>query len=256
MPTAKELLLEHLKFTFEEEGWQPPLGMAVAGLTVDQAAWKPAPTRHSIWQIVRHVLHWKRGVLSAWVGDPRDYQWMNDSDWPEVSGDQGAWERDVKELHDVYTEFRQRLDEVGDEALDQARAWYRDAPPRPVAQRLLHVFTHDIYHAGQIQYLRALQQIPADRFFHAAGWKGSVEVLREVLDAQPDLLNAFDRSGWTALQLAAYTGHADAVQFLLGRGADVHAVSRNERAVTALKSAEIAGHAKIAEVLRSYGATR
>ena len=256
MPTAKELLLEHLEYTFEKEGWQPPLGMAVAGLAAEQAAWKPAPGRHSIWQIVRHVLHWKRGVLSAWVGDPRDYQWMNDSDWPEVSGDQGAWERDVKELHDMSNEFRQRLEEISDEDLDQARPWYRDVPPRALAQRLLHMFTHDVYHAGQIQYLRALQQVPADRFFNAAGWSGDVAVLREVLDVHPDLLNAFDRSGWTALQLAAYTGQMEVVRLLLERGADIHAVSRNEQAATALKSAEVAGHTKIAEVLRRHGASR
>lgn len=194
MPTAKELLLEHLEYTFEKEGWQPPLGMAVAGLTAEQAAWKPAPGRHSIWQILRHVLHWKRGVLDAWAGDPPDYQTMNDTDWPEVSGDQNAWEADVKALHDTYAESQQRLERLGDEDLEQTRPWYRDAPPRAVAQRLLHMFTHDIYHAGQIQYLRALQQIPSDRFFNAAGWRGDVKVLREVLDAHPDLLSAYDRT--------------------------------------------------------------
>ena len=153
-------------------------------------------------------------------------------------------------------EFRQRLEEISDEDLDQARPWYRDVPPHALAQRLLHMFTHDVYHAGQIQYLRALQQVPADRFFNAAGWSGDVAVLREVLDVHPDLLNAFDRSGWTALQLAAYTGQMEVVRLLLERGADIHAVSRNEQAATALKSAEVAGHTKIAEVLRGHGASR
>lgn len=254
MPAAKQLLREHLEYTFEKEGWQPPLSMAVAGLTAGQAAWKPSPQRHSIWQIVRHVLHWKRGVLSAWVEDPRDYQWMNETDWQEVGGDQDAWEADIKELHDIHVEVRRRLEEISDEDLDQTRPWYRNTPPRPLAQRLLHMLTHDIYHAGQIQYLRALQDIPSDRFFLAAGWKGDVSVMRDALETHPDLLNAFDRSGWTALQLAAYTGHMEAVRFLLERGADVHAVSRNEYAATALKSAEIAGHAAIVEILRSHGA--
>ncbi|MGH2398271.1 MAG: ankyrin repeat domain-containing protein, partial [bacterium] len=207
-----------------------------------------------IWQIVRHVLHWKRGVLSAWVGDPRDYQWMNETDWHEVDGDQDAWESDVKELREMHAGLRRRLEASSDEDLDQARPWYQSVPPRALAQRLLHVLTHDIYHAGQIQYLRALQEIPGDRFFAAAGWKGDVAVLRETLETNPDLLNAFDRSGWTALQLAAYTGHAEAVRFLLERGADVHSVSRNEYAATALKSAEIAGHAAIVEILRAQGA--
>lgn len=256
MANAKALLLEQLDYTFEKEGWYPPLGMAVAGLTAEQAAWKPSSGRHSIWQIVRHVLHWKRGVLSAWAEDPREYQWMNETDWPEVAGDQSAWDRDVKELEDLFREFRGRLAATEDKDLDKLYAWYRNVPPRALAQRLLHVFTHDAYHAGQIQYVRAMQQIPSDRFFNAAGWKGDVAVMRQILEEYPDLLNAFDRSGWTALQLAAYTGHMEAVRFLLDRGADLHIISRNSYAATALKSAEVAGQSVIADVLRSRGATQ
>jgi DinB superfamily len=64
----KDLLLTHLDYTFEKEAWQPSLAMAVRGLTAAQAAWRPGPNRHSIWQIVRHVTRWKQATLAAWRG--------------------------------------------------------------------------------------------------------------------------------------------------------------------------------------------
>ena len=253
MPTVKDLLLEHLEYTFTKEGWQPPLAHAVGGLTAEQVAWKPDPERHSIWQIVRHVLHWKRGVLQAWDGDPPDYEAMSVADWGEADGDQAAWEADTAALHDVYANFRRRLQTASDADLAAERAWYRGAPPRPIANRILHAFTHDIYHAGQIQYLRALQRIAADRLFFAA-YDGNIRVMAEVLREHPELVSAYNPSGWTALQMASYTGKTDAVRFLLDQGADVNAVSQNELRTTALKGAQEAGHGEVAELLRRRGA--
>ncbi len=258
MITVKNLLIDHLEYTFEKEAWQPPLATAVRGLTAEQAAWKPSAERHSIWQIVRHVIRWKRGVLQAWAGAPPDFERMTEDDWPEATGDQAAWEVDVQALHDIYAEFRQRLEALDDEGLQRAFRWYQQAAqPQAVTLRLLRAFTHDIYHAGQIQYLRALQGIPADRFFTAA-WDGDVARLREVLRDHPDLLNAHNADGWTALQIASYTGQADAVRFLLDRGADIRAASQNAMANTALHGA-IAGwragrRADVAALLLDRGA--
>ncbi len=233
MITIKEILIDHLEHTFEKEAWQPPLGMAVRGLTAEQAAWKPSPERHSIWQIVRHVILWKRASLQAWAGDPPDYKQLTRDDWQEAAGDQSAWEADVRALNDTHTEFRRRLQALDDEGLGSPQRWYQhQRQPQPVALRLMAVFTHDIYHAGQIQYLRALQGIPVDRLATAA-WDGDVARLREVLDAYPDLLNAYNRDGWTALQIASYSGQAEAVRLLLTRGADIHLPSQSERAATA-----------------------
>lgn len=62
---------------------------------------------------------------------------------------------------------------------------------------------------------------------------GRTERLREVLDEDPARATAFGDDGFHALGLACFFGHVDAARLLLERGADVNAVSRNERIQTA-----------------------
>lgn len=254
MLSMRDLLADHLEFTASKEAWHPPLDMAVSGLTAAQAVWKPSPERHSIWQIVRHLIHWKQGVLRSLDGAPPDYDAMTAQDWPDASGDQAAWEADVKALADLTATFRQRLQSLGDDGLQQALPAYQQSPqPTVVARRLTWIFSHDAYHTGQIQYVRALQEIPADRYFLAAV-TGDAGRLGELLDAHPDLLNAHSREGWTALQLAAYFGHRSAVDHLLARGADLRAKSHNDMANTALHGAIAGKRTQIVSALLDRGA--
>lgn len=163
--TVKDLLLNHLEYTFEKEAWQPSLAMSIAGLTAPQAAWKPGPKRHSIWQIVRHVTHWKQATLGAWdgtrplfnseSGDTEYYRETERTDWPEVSGDEATWWRDCDALRSVSTRIAARAEALDSESLLQPFP----GEDMPAALRLLRMATHDIYHAGQIRYLRALQGV-------------------------------------------------------------------------------------------------
>lgn len=62
MITVKDAVLYHFEYTFEKEAWQPSLVMSIDGLTAAQAAWKPGPERHSIWETMRHITRWKRAA--------------------------------------------------------------------------------------------------------------------------------------------------------------------------------------------------
>jgi uncharacterized damage-inducible protein DinB len=157
--TAKDLLLDHLDVTFERETWQPPLGMAVQGLTAAQAAWKPSPERHSIWQIVRHVILWKQGVLDAWDGKTRDEKELERQDWQEVSGNDEAWQADLWTLREITMQTKARVRALDDAALAAPIPTYAGYPDQALAVRLARMATHDIYHAGQIRYIRALQGV-------------------------------------------------------------------------------------------------
>jgi hypothetical protein len=155
--TVKELLLDHLETTFEKESWQPPLGKAIEGLSAGHAAWKPSRERHSIWQIVRHVIVWKQAVLDGWDGKVRDEGELERADWQEAGGDEAAWQADVRALQEITANVKERVRALDDTALSRLIPTYRGYPDQALAVRVARMATHDIYHAGQIRYLRALQ---------------------------------------------------------------------------------------------------
>lgn len=156
--TLKELVLDHLRHTFDQEAWQPPLALAIEGLSASQAAWKPSPERRSTWEIVRHVTHWKQAVLEAFEG--RAVPSLADlerTDWPAAQGDEAAWRADVERLRAISRRLEQIVRAASDAELSEPVTTFADTDPQPRAMRLVRMATHDIYHAGQVQYLRALQ---------------------------------------------------------------------------------------------------
>jgi uncharacterized damage-inducible protein DinB len=155
MTALRDAVLGHLEYTFEKEAWQPPLAAAIAGLTAAQAAWRPEPQRHSIWQIVRHVTRWKQAAFDDWNGHRPDYDEIEQGDWQDASGDDAAWQADVAALREVAARIKAWVAARTDEELARTR----EGDSATLAVRIQRMATHDIYHAGQIQYLRALQGV-------------------------------------------------------------------------------------------------
>jgi ankyrin repeat protein len=86
--------------------------------------------------------------------------------------------------------------------------------------------------------------------FEAAA-SGQAGRLRELLDDEPSLANAFGDDGFHPLGLACFFGHVDAARVLLERGADVNALSRNEHIQTAaIHAAAASGDADTGEATR------
>jgi ankyrin repeat protein len=73
---------------------------------------------------------------------------------------------------------------------------------------------------------------------------GRVDRVRELVDRDPALANAFGEDGFHPLGLACFFGHVDAARLLLERGADVNALSRNEHIQTAAIHAAAASEGK------------
>jgi uncharacterized protein len=79
--------------------------------------------------------------------------------------------------------------------------------------------------------------------FEAAAF-GRTDRLRELLDEDASRANAFGADGFHPLGLACFFGNVEAARLLLERGADVNALSRNDRIQTAAIHAAAASEAK------------
>ncbi len=109
------------------------------------------------------------------------------------------------------------------------------------------------YH-GQPEIASLLEQHGASLDVYLAAMMGNTARVRELVAADPGLVAAHSRDGWTALHLAAFFGQTETAEFLLEAGAAVDARSTNAMANQPLHAA-VAGRAnEVARVLLSRGA--
>jgi len=93
-----------------------------------------------------------------------------------------------------------------------------------------------IYRGDQARAEELLAAGPELDVFEAAA-VGHADRLRELLDGEPSLANAWADDGFQPLGLASFFGRVEAARVLLERGAEVNSASRNEMKVMPLHSA-------------------
>ena len=149
-----EVLVTAIDQAFDKKSWHGTnLRGSIRGVTFEEAAWRPAPNRHNIWEIVLHAAYWKYVVRRRILNEKRGSFPLKGSDWftPEDVSD-AAWKRDVRLLLDVHRSMRGAV--IGLDAQDLSR--------KPSGRKvdnlslLTGISAHDLYHAGQIQLLKRL----------------------------------------------------------------------------------------------------
>ncbi len=145
-------ILALLDEAFRAKTWHGPnLRQSLKGVTAKQAAWRPAPGRHNIWEETLHAAYWKYAVRRELEGGKRGSFALKGSNFfprPEKGrAGEAAWRADRAILD---REHR---------ALVQA---VRKALASPCSSKqlgmLYGVAFHDVYHAGQIRLLRRLEE--------------------------------------------------------------------------------------------------
>jgi hypothetical protein len=146
-------LLGSLDEAFDRKSWHGPnLMRALRGVTAEQAAWRPQPGGHNIWELALHAAYWKYAVRRKLTGAKRGAFVLKGSNFflrPEAGGfGESAWKADLAILRSEHQTLR--------EVVANCRL-PGDAANR---ERVLHLIrgiaAHDLYHAGQIRLLRKL----------------------------------------------------------------------------------------------------
>jgi len=132
--------------------WAASWAKSVEGLTPEQAFWSPAPGRHSIWQIVMHMVYWRETWLTRVATGrnhtPEQYEAGNFPAPPPATDPAArarAWSEAVRRLAETHTRIAAAL------------AAGRSASDKYPTDSLMYFLPHDSYHFGQINYLRAMQ---------------------------------------------------------------------------------------------------
>jgi len=150
--TLKSVLLSELRSTHDKAEWFVPVGIAVAGLTSEQARWippagganNPAPADHSVGMIAYHLLFWNTNALAKFEGEkPPPVPSDNSETFNDF--DAAQWAETVHKLDAVLT------------AWEQAVSAADDAKVAANADTIAHIATHNAYHTGQIVLIRKLQ---------------------------------------------------------------------------------------------------
>ena len=114
-----------------------------------------------------------------------------------------------------------------------------------------------VYRGDQARADELLAADPKLDVFEAAA-VGRVDRLRELLDEDPGLANAWAEDGFQPLGLASFFGHVEAARLLVERGAEVNSASRNDMKVMPLHSAAATGDSEaryeLAKLLLEHGA--
>lgn len=152
------LLLELVDQAFSKRAWHGPNVKGILrGVTAEEAAWRPGPGRHNVWELVLHVAYWKYAVRRRLTGEKRGSFAPGGSNWfarPAGAPDDAAWRKDLALLGAAHRDLRRVVAALDPRGLHRRSTGSVQTPARLVAG----VAAHDLYHAGQMQIVKKLRE--------------------------------------------------------------------------------------------------
>lgn len=146
-----EQIADQLERTFEGDAWHgPSITETLADVSAEQAAARPLPEAHSIWEIVLHMTAWQRTVRERLQGRPLA-SLPDDEDWPRPTDTSAAaWAEAIRDLRTEYERLREETLRWTDRDLGDTSPSRRYS----VYQELHGILQHGLYHAGQIAIIK------------------------------------------------------------------------------------------------------
>lgn len=133
----------------------PSLAGCLRGVDAIQAAWKPAPKRNSIWQLVLHMAYWKYSIIRHLKTDTVKKFERTPADFPAVPAQHSEkdWKTDKDLLKQTHETLVKEIKLFPAEELD---AIVPSKTDYTYAQLITGIAAHDAYHIAQIQLLKRL----------------------------------------------------------------------------------------------------
>jgi len=149
------LLLEVYDQSFDRAAWHgTSLGRGLSQMTWKEALRRPRGAHHNIWELVLHIAYWKCVVRRRLTRDPGVEFARSPANWPAVPAKPSAilWKRDVTLLRREHQLLRAVIERFPATQLGR-KGWHTRWSN---AATIYGIASHDLYHTGQIQLVRAL----------------------------------------------------------------------------------------------------
>lgn len=147
-------LIAQLKDAFEGDPWFGKPGWKLLEEVSEDIAFEKPNGQHSIAELVWHMTNWKAfAVHCLRPQNGRSLYYFEENDWKDLDhSDKSLFQTGLNQLQKTQAEFLNILQEQQDSILDQS------VPEKAYSYRKLlnGVLQHDIYHLGQIAYIRKL----------------------------------------------------------------------------------------------------
>jgi DinB superfamily len=146
------VLLALIDEAYSKKTWHGPnLSQALKGVSAKQAAWRPAPNRHNIWEEALHAAYWKYAVRRRLEGGKRGSFILKGSNFfarPEkAKAGETHWRADRAVLENEHRALVRTISKI-----------LKSSGTEKHVRMLYGIAFHDVYHAGQIRLLRRLQE--------------------------------------------------------------------------------------------------
>lgn len=158
MSTELDLLLTLVDQGFDHGSWHGPnLCSAIRGVSAKQAAQRPKPNRHNIWEQALHAAYWKYVVRRRLTGEKRGSFPLKGSNWfvrPLPGSGEREWRNDVALLMEAHRTLREAIVNLSPAGLHRPIS-AKDRRITPI-KLITGIAMHDIYHAGQIGLIKRM----------------------------------------------------------------------------------------------------
>lgn len=150
-------LVSILDTAYDRRSWHGTnLRGSIRGLSLDQVRWRPSAMRHNIWELVVHAAYWKYVVRRRLTGEARGTFPLKGSNWFERgrTGQSAPGGQMSSSSTPSTGSLRKAI------ALLSTADLRRTPAGSTVSNfsSLTGIAAHDLYHAGQIQLLKALSR--------------------------------------------------------------------------------------------------
>lgn len=152
--TEMERVADQVRRSFAGQAWHgPSVREAVAGVNAAQAARKPLPNAHSIWELLLHIGFWTEAVRRRLAGEVVPSEPPTEENFPTVTdASEDAWMQAKHKVQAAHAALTKELQKCTDSRLGEMVP----GTERTFYTELLGLAQHNTYHAAQIILLKKM----------------------------------------------------------------------------------------------------